>query len=89
MFESMASGTPIVAAAGGQTQLLLEKTGAGIAVPVGNRVAMTAALRRLAASPDEYQRMSLAGPAYADEHLSPARIKQQFLDIFNRVTKRS
>ncbi len=89
MFESMASGTPIVAAAGGQTRLLLEKTGAGIAVPVGDRAAMIAALRRLATSPDEYSRMSQAGPAYADEYLSPARIKRQFLDVFNRVTQRS
>lgn len=86
MFEALATGTPVIAAVEGEAARLLEATGAGIAVPFGNRAAMIAALNDLAQSPDKRQSMGRAGRAYAEQHLSPTRVRDAFLDIFRAVT---
>jgi glycosyltransferase involved in cell wall biosynthesis len=85
MFEAMATGTPVVAATRGEAQVVLERTRAGIATPPGNHQAMIEALRRLANSPEQRQQMGEAGWTYAQENLSPERIKQSFLRIFRQV----
>ncbi len=89
MFEAMATATPVVAATRGEAQDVLEATNAGIATSPGDRQAMIAAFRRLANLPEQTKKMGEAGWGYAQEHLSPERIKRAFLDIFRRVTSRS
>jgi glycosyltransferase involved in cell wall biosynthesis len=86
MFEAMATGTPIVAAIRGEAEALLRQTGAGIPIPIGDREAMIEALRALANSPEQRRQMGVAGRVYAEEHLSPLRVKESFLRVFRLVT---
>lgn len=86
MFEAMATGTPVVAAARGEARDLLTQTGAGIVVPIGDRQGMIDALRQLANTPERLQAMGTAGRAYAEAHLAPERVKAAFVEIFERVT---
>jgi len=88
LFEAMASGTPIVAAIRGEAELVLKETGAGIPTAIGAPLAMVDALQTLLRHPEQRQRMSHAGRAYAEQHLSPIRAKQAFLDLTFRVTRR-
>ncbi|NDJ62345.1 MAG: glycosyltransferase family 4 protein [Chloroflexi bacterium] len=86
MFEAMATATPVVAATRGEAQAVLESTESGIATPPGDRAAMIAAFRSLAASDKRCYAMGEAGWRYAQAHLAPERIKRDFLHIFNDVT---
>jgi glycosyltransferase involved in cell wall biosynthesis len=88
MFEALATGTPVVAAVRGEAETLLRETGAGLAVPPGDRAAMIDALRQLAAGPERRAAMSAAARAYAESALSPERVLQAYLDIFQRVAAR-
>ncbi|MBE2185003.1 MAG: glycosyltransferase family 4 protein [Anaerolineae bacterium] len=87
MFEAMATGTPVVAAAQGETQRLLENTGAGVAVQSGDRSALIEQLQRLAKEPDKRKVMALAGREYALQNLSALRVRDSFLKIFDRVVE--
>lgn len=87
MFEAMATGTPVVAAAQGETQRLLESTGAGIAVHPGDRNTMLNCLQRLANDPHERRAMALAGRQYALQNLSAFRVRDSFLKIFTQVVE--
>lgn len=87
LYEALASGTPVVAAIRGEGAALVEEAGAGIVVPIGDSQAMAAALRRLAASPDERQLFSQHGRAYAEMNLSPEKVKKAYLNVFERVLR--
>jgi glycosyltransferase involved in cell wall biosynthesis len=89
MFEAMATGTPVVAAAQGETQRLLESTGAGIAVQPGDRSAMIDRLQCLANDPHKRGAMALAGRQYALQNLSAFRVRDSFLKIFTQVVEGS
>lgn len=85
LFEAMATGTPIVAAIRGEAALALTETGAGIPTTIGDPQSMVYALQTLFEHPEQRRQMSLAGRAYAEQHLSPMRAKQVFLDIASRI----
>ncbi len=85
MLEAMAMGVPVVAAARGETPGVLSRTGAGIAVPIGDQAAMMNALRQLASSPELRRTMGRAGRIYAETNLSPERVKRTIVSIFEKV----
>ncbi len=87
MFEAMATGTPVVAAAQGETQRLLASTGAGVAVSPSDSAGMIAQIQALANDPDQRQAMAAAGRAYAVQNLSAARVRDSFLKIFTQVVE--
>jgi glycosyltransferase involved in cell wall biosynthesis len=66
-----AAGRPIVAAVrpGGATEAELERSGAGLVVPAGDRVALLGAVARLAADPALAARLAEAGTRYASTAL--------------------
>ena len=70
MYEAMASGTPVVAAICGDGEELLRLSGAGIAVPIGDRDATIQALQSFAVKPEAREGASARGRAYAETYLS-------------------
>ncbi len=88
LYEALATGTPVVAAIRGEGAALVEESGAGIVVPIGDREAMVAALRALQADPARRAALSAAGRAYAEAALSPEPVKQAYVEIFEQVARR-
>jgi glycosyltransferase involved in cell wall biosynthesis len=88
MYEALATGTPIVAAIRGEGAALLEVARAGIVVPIGDSEAMVTAIHTLADSDERRQKLSAAGRAYAEAHLSPEQAKEAYVAIFEQVGQR-
>jgi glycosyltransferase involved in cell wall biosynthesis len=88
MYEAFATGTPVVAACRGESAVLLETSGGGVVVPLGDSSGMAKALRSLASQPEQRCAMQQGGRAFAEQHLSPERVVNTFVDIFNRVQQR-
>ena len=89
LYEALAAGTPVVAAIRGEGAALLEESGAGTVVPIGDSAAMVAALRGLAQSPERRVALSAAGRAYAERALSPEPVKRAYAEILARAARRS
>jgi glycosyltransferase involved in cell wall biosynthesis len=87
MYEALSTGTPVIAAIRGEGAALLENTKAGVVVPIGDSQAMAQALKALALNPEKQTEMQRAGRTYAEEKLSPQRVKNAFVEIFESVTK--
>lgn len=64
LFEAMAASRPIVLSVGGEARRVLEQAEAGIAVQPGNAEAIAAAIRALAADPDQRRRLGASGRAF-------------------------
>jgi glycosyltransferase involved in cell wall biosynthesis len=85
MYEALATGTPVVAAIRGEGATLLEESGAGVVVPIGDPEAMVDALSGLAGDDERRHTLSAAGRTYAEAHLSPEQVKDAYMTIFERV----
>lgn len=85
MYEGLATGTPVVAAIRGEGESLLREAGAGVIVPIGNLPAMVNALAALANDGALRLKLSQAGRRYAEQHLSPERVKQAYLSLLKKV----
>lgn len=81
MYEALAMGVPIVAAQAGEAQALLEASGAGVALPVGDVAGMVSALSDLLSAPQRRQQMAQAGRAYALAHFD----FRQTAQIYERI----
>ncbi|MBK8138317.1 MAG: glycosyltransferase family 4 protein [Chloroflexi bacterium] len=87
IYESFATGTPLVAAIRGEGAALIEKAGAGVIVRVGDKQAFVHALHEMAASPQRLSEMGRAGRAYGEATLSPDAVKAEYLAILESVAK--
>jgi len=85
MYESLATGTPIVAAIRGEGAALIEQAGAGLIVPIGDANAYTAALQHLASSPALCERLRVDARTYAEKYLSPDQVKARYLEQFEQA----
>ncbi len=89
LYEALATGTPVVAAIRGEGAGLVDQSGAGIVVPIGDSRAMINALQRLQGSAELRESMSIAGRIYAEHALSPEPVKRAYEEIFGRVIKKN
>ncbi|MDZ4770948.1 MAG: glycosyltransferase family 4 protein [Chloroflexota bacterium] len=85
LYEALATGTPIIAAIRGEGARLIEESGAGVVVPVGDADALSAAIRSLADDPGRRATLGAAGRRYAEAHLSADVVKDRYLDVIRRV----
>jgi len=87
MYSILAAGRPIVASvdAGTEVASVVERAGAGIAVPPDDAEALTKAIARLVADPDETRRMGAAGRASVERWASPAAIAEQYEALFDEL----
>ncbi len=85
LYESLATGTPVVAAIRGEGAALIERANAGTLVAVGDAAAFRDALRDLAEAPDQRAIHATAARAYAEVHLAPHAVKAAYLALFEHV----
>jgi colanic acid biosynthesis glycosyl transferase WcaI len=90
MYSILASGRPIVASVdpGTEVATVVERAGAGIAVPPDDAEAFTKALARLVADRDEAERMGRAGRSFVERWASPSAIAEQYETLFDELRSR-
>ena len=85
MFESMAAARPIVLAVDGEARRLLERAGAGVAVPPGDAAALAGALRQLADDAGWRHSLGAAGAEFVERDFSRHTWAQRYLRILDQV----
>jgi glycosyltransferase involved in cell wall biosynthesis len=85
MFEAMAAARPIVLAVEGEARALLERAGAGVAVPPGDESAIAGALERLARDQGERLRMGMAGETFVFREFSRAVWAERYVSLLARL----
>jgi colanic acid biosynthesis glycosyl transferase WcaI len=81
----LASGRPVVAGAGPNTQLAREVEGCGMVIPPGDPVAMASAIRHLMDNPQERMQFGARAAERAIEHWSKDRILLRFESDLERL----
>jgi colanic acid biosynthesis glycosyl transferase WcaI len=87
MYSILAAGRPIVASVDPGTEVasVVDRAGAGLAVPPDDAEAFTKALARLVADPEEAERMGRAGRAFVERWASPAAIAERYEALFEEL----
>jgi colanic acid biosynthesis glycosyl transferase WcaI len=89
-YSILAAGRPIVASVDEGTEVarLVEKAGAGLAVPPEDPEAFTEAVVALLEDPDRAAAMGRAGRAFVESWASPAAIAQRYEELFEELCSR-
>jgi len=85
MYESLATGTPLVAAIQGEGAAMIEAASAGIVVPQGDAPAFAEAIQALAGDPARLATHRAAAAAYARQHLSAESVTMRHLAVFEHA----
>jgi len=85
MFESMASGTPILLSVSGEAQRTLERAGAGVAVAPGDPEALERAILDLAADPARREAMGTAGAQFVAREFSRGVWARRYIDLLGAM----
>lgn len=72
MFEAMAAGRPIILGVEGEARAVLERSGAGVAIPPGDADALAAAIVALGRDPAARKAMGQAGRVFVEREFSRA-----------------
>jgi glycosyltransferase involved in cell wall biosynthesis len=88
VYESLATGTPLVAAIRGEAAALINNAGAGIVVPIGDIEGYAAAISDLATSVNKKTALSQAGRDYGERTLSPYAVKNAYFSIMAKVAEK-
>ena len=90
-YSVLAAGRPIVASLdrGSEVARVLERTGAGLAVPPEDAESFTKAIRKLIESPEEARAMGAAGRAFVETWASPAAIAEAYEHLFQELARPS
>jgi colanic acid biosynthesis glycosyl transferase WcaI len=88
-YSILAAGRPIVASVdeGSEVARIVERAGAGIAVPAEDAEAMTKAIRKLLDSPEEMQRMGAAGRSFVEGWASPTAVAAAYEELFEELKR--
>jgi colanic acid biosynthesis glycosyl transferase WcaI len=86
-YSILAAGRPLVASVdvGSEVARIVERAGAGIAVPPDDPEAFTAAIGRLLRSPDEAAEMGSRGRTWVEGWASPAAVAQSYEELFTEL----
>jgi glycosyltransferase involved in cell wall biosynthesis len=85
VFDYMAAGRPVLLAIDGVIRQVVEQAGAGVFVPPGQPEALAAAIRDLAATPVEAQRMGQSGRTFLEAHFDRAQLAAQMQALIERT----
>lgn len=87
----LAAGRPILAAVptGGATALEVQRSGAGIVEPAGHPDRLLAALGRIRGDASLAERLSVAGPIYAAEHLGRGACLDRATRFVSAITRQA
>jgi glycosyltransferase involved in cell wall biosynthesis len=87
VFEIIASGTPVIAALGGEAAGIVREAG-HIVVPAGDGAAIAREIRTLAADPSRIAAMTRSGRAYVGEHFDRKKLARQYVEELGIAMKR-
>ncbi|MCB9438288.1 MAG: glycosyltransferase family 4 protein [Anaerolineales bacterium] len=87
LYEALACGTPIIASMSGEGATMIEASGAGVVVPVGDAQALIAAIRKILNDDALQQQLRYAGRAYAEAHFDPVKVAEAYELILSKVHK--
>jgi putative colanic acid biosynthesis glycosyltransferase WcaI len=89
-YSILAAGRPLLASvdAGSEVARVVERSGAGIAVPPDDPEAFTKAVRRFLEAPDEAAAMGDAGRRWIERWASPARVAEAYEELFAELAAR-
>jgi glycosyltransferase involved in cell wall biosynthesis len=86
IFEYLAAGKAVVAAVTGETAQILREAGACV-VPPENSTALAAAIRSLAASPQQREDMGRRGRCYAEKYFDRTTLAQQYRKLLEMPSR--
>ena len=85
IMEAMALGKPVVATAAGGVTELMEGDVTGLLVPVGDTLALSAAIRRLAAHPEQRRRFGQAGRRRIEQRFDQRQSTRRIEALYGRL----
>ena len=87
-YSILAAGRPLIASVdeGSEVANIIERSGAGLAVPPDDAEALTKAVRRMIESPDETRRMGAAGRTFVETWASPAAVAESYERLFEELS---
>jgi colanic acid biosynthesis glycosyl transferase WcaI len=88
-YSILAAARPLVASvdAGSEVTRVIERSGAGVAVPPQDAEALTKAVSSLLDAPEEMNRMGEAGRAWVEGWASPAAVAESYEGLFDRLRR--
>ena len=91
LYEVMASARPLLVAADADSDVarLVEAAGCGLSLPPGDPARLADAILALRADPARRASMGAAGRRYAEQHLSPQVVIDQYHDLLTNVKRRA
>ena len=89
-YSILAAGRPLIASvdSGSEVAQVVERAGAGLAVPPEDSEAFTKAVRALYERRDELPAMGAGGRAFVEQWASPAAVAKQYADLFIELNAR-
>jgi colanic acid biosynthesis glycosyl transferase WcaI len=89
-YSILAAGRPLIASvdSGSEVARVVERAGAGLAVPPEDAEAFTKAIRTLYERREELPAMGAEGRAFVQEWASPAAVAKQYADLFTELGAR-
>ena len=89
-YSILAAGRPLIASvdSGSEVARVVERAGAGLAVPPEDAEAFTKAIRTLYERREELPAMGAEGRAFVEEWASPAAVAKQYADLFTELGAR-
>jgi colanic acid biosynthesis glycosyl transferase WcaI len=89
-YSILAAGRPLIASvdSGSEVARVVERAGAGLAVPPEDAEAFTKAVRTLHDRREELPAMGAEGRAFVEEWASPAAVAKQYADLFSELDTR-
>ena len=89
-YSILAVARPLIASVdeGSEVARLLERSGAGVAVPPEDAEQFTKAIRRLLDAPDEARRMGAAGRRFVQGWASPGAVARSYEELFEELRTR-
>ena len=89
-YSILAAGRPVVASVDEGTEVarVVERAGAGLAVPPDDPAAFTAAVTKLLDAPEQARAMGAAGRAFVEQWVSPAAVAERYEALFEELRAR-
>jgi colanic acid biosynthesis glycosyl transferase WcaI len=89
-YSILAAGRPVVASVDEGTEVarVVERAGAGLAVPPDDPGAFTAAVTKLLDAPDQAREMGQAARAFVERWVSPAAVAERYEALFDELRAR-
>ena len=85
IFESMAMMKPVILGVRGESEALLEESGAGICIQPESEAQLARAVRRLYADADERRAMGFAGRKFVQENFDRKMLAARYVELLAKV----